>query len=752
MELVADLWVPCTVCNGKRYDRETLQVTFKEKSISDCLDLDIQEALQHFAHLPKIADKLKTLHDVGLDYLKLGQPSPSLSGGEAQRIKLAKELCRRDTGRTLYVLDEPTTGLHFADIALLLKVLQSLVDRGNTVVVVEHNLDMVQAADWVIDLGPEGGAEGGEIVAEGTPESIIKNKQSHTGRSLASYFEAHHGKRRPSLSPPKEARKATKRLGKPGLQELIVHRASMHNLQEVSVRLPRNQMTVFCGPSGSGKTSLAMDTIYAEGQRRYVESLSAYARQFVGQMPKPVVERIDGLSPSVALEQRNLGHTPRSTVGTVTEIYDYLRVFMARVGAMHCPACQQPVGTQTAQEITDAILSQPKGTKLLLLAPVPLERTTDVRKRLEELRAEGFVRFRIDGNTYEFDQIPELQRTSQHQVQVVVDRLKVDPAGRSRIADSVETALGIGVGVLQIAILSDRPEAEWEEQTHSRHLACHRCKTSFQPLTPHSFSFNSSLGWCPSCEGLGVQTGTNPTAFMDMSKTLSEGGLSLWIDRASGKGVQGETGRRMLEGLCSSAGIAMDVPLGLLPAQQMQKLLFGTGDLWISVFADAKPKSKKAKPLFRFRYRGIYPSLEIASKASGAARHRLQAFVAEVPCTTCSGARVRAEAAACRWGQLTIVDLVHMPLQVLWNTISQWVLDARQQKIAGELLREIQNRLKFLVDVGLDYLTLARSANSLSGGESQRIRLASQLGSGLCGILYVLDEPRLVCILATTTV
>ncbi|MFO0921576.1 MAG: excinuclease ABC subunit UvrA [Pirellulales bacterium] len=735
MELVADLWVPCTVCNGKRYDRETLQVTFKGKSIADCLELDVQEALEHFQHLPKIADKLRTLHDVGLDYLKLGQPSPTLSGGEAQRIKLAKELSRRDTGRTLYVLDEPTTGLHFADIALLLKVLQSLVDRGNTVVVVEHNLDMIQAADWIIDMGPEGGSGGGQILAEGTPEQVAKNSKSHTGRSLAAYFERHSSK-------PKFAKKARKTSDshRRGWQEIVVEGASMHNLQHIHLTLPRNQLTVLCGPSGSGKTSLAMDTIYAEGQRRYVESLSAYARQFVGQMPKPTVERIDGLSPAVSLEQRNLGHTPRSTVGTVTEIYDYLRVFMARLGTMHCPRCQRAVGTQTAQEITDAIMSYPQGTKLLLLAPLSMERGGDWKRRFEELHKEGFVRFRIDGTTWNYEELPELQRTSQHQVQIVIDRLKIDRGGRTRIADSVETALGVGLGVIQVAISDDRPEAAWDVHTHSRHLACHACKTSYQPLTPHSFSFNSSLGWCPSCEGLGVQTGANPTAFMDMARSLNEGGFLLWPQPSTTSASS--MSQAMLQALGRASGIPLDVPIGKLQARHLQKLLFGTGELWIEVHG-TQGKGASQAGSFRFQFRGIYPALEQASRSSTLWRSKLLSFVAEVPCMSCSGARVRPEAAACRWDGLTIVDLVHMPLETLRSTVQQWKLDARQQKIAGELLREIQNRLEFLVDVGLNYLNLSRSANSLSGGESQRIRLASQLGSGLCGILYVLDEPTI---------
>ncbi|MCA9133903.1 MAG: excinuclease ABC subunit UvrA, partial [Planctomycetales bacterium] len=350
MDFLADLWVTCPVCEGKRYNHETLQVKFKDRSIADVLGMDIQQALELFENVPKIADKLQTLHDVGLDYIKLGQPSPTLSGGEAQRIKLAKELSRRGTGNTLYLLDEPTTGLHFHDIRLLLQVLQDLVDRGNTVLVIEHNLDIIKAADWLIDIGPEGGQAGGEVVFAGTPDDIVHCDRSHTGKSLQKHLQAApiqasrarpRPSQRPTVAPPSSLR---------------VQGAVEHNLKDVSLEIPHYALSVFSGPSGSGKSSMAMDTIYAEGQRRYVESLSSYARQFVGQMPKPRVERIEGLAPAIAIEQKSVAHNPRSTVGTVTEIYDYLRVLMARLGEPHCPNCDTPVSNQTADDITNHLL------------------------------------------------------------------------------------------------------------------------------------------------------------------------------------------------------------------------------------------------------------------------------------------------------------------------------------------------------------------------------------------------------------
>ena len=331
MDFLADVWTTCPVCDGHRFNRETLEIKFKHKSISDVLEMDVQQALEHFENVPHVRHKLQTLHDVGLDYLKLGQPSPTLSGGEAQRIKLARELVKKSTGRTLYLLDEPTTGLHFADIDMLLKVLHGFVEDGNTVLVVEHNMDVIKSADWIVDLGPDGGAGGGRVIAEGTPEQVAKAKASHTGKALAAAIKATKNGHAATSKRNRKPNRSTKPIDR----SVVVRGAAQHNLKHVDVKIPHGRMTVCCGPSGSGKTSLALDTVYAEGQRRYVESLSSYARQFVSQMPKPRFENITGLAPSVAIEQKNLAQTPRSTVGTVTEIYDYLRVLYARCGTPH---------------------------------------------------------------------------------------------------------------------------------------------------------------------------------------------------------------------------------------------------------------------------------------------------------------------------------------------------------------------------------------------------------------------------------
>ncbi len=741
MDFLADVWVTCPVCQGHRFNRETLQVMYKEKSIAQVLEMDVQEALAHFENIPAIHHKLSTLHAVGLDYIKIGQPSPTLSGGEAQRIKLARELVKKSTGRTLYLLDEPTTGLHFADIELLLKVLHDFVDAGNTVLVVEHNLDVVKTADWVIDIGPDGGAGGGRVVACGTPEELARCAESYTGQVLAPVLGI-QAKPQANGKPAKNI--AKNRRPAQEATHITVRGARQHNLRDLELKIPRDAMTVFCGPSGSGKTSLAMDTIYAEGQRRYVESLSAYARQFVGQMQKPQVDHIEGLSPAIAIEQRNTGHTPRSTVGTVTEIYDYFRILFARLGQPHCPECDIPVGTQTSDQIVDKLLEEPTGTKLFVMAPVEVQVGEQYEKLWESLRGAGYVRVRVDGETHSLDQAPTIDRRRKHAVEVVIDRIIVRPDGRSRIAGSIENALALGKGVVHVAHPDENlPESRWPVQVHSQHLACEKCGRSFDTLGPHNFSFNSSLGWCPACEGLGTQVGANPAALVrDPGLTLAQGALLVWPD------VSLAMSQQMLAALSAHTGVPIDVAYHDLSPRQRRTVLFGTGDDWIEVRRRAEGGERRAgqdeaRPLFRFQYKGLYPALEEASKLSPRLRAMLEQFVGEIDCSECGGSRLRDDAAAVRFRGRTLDQIGRTPLGELVAQVKTWRLAANEKKVAGELIREIENRLTFLVDVGLNYLTLGRAAPTLSGGEAQRIRLASQVGSGLCGVLYVLDEPTI---------
>jgi excinuclease ABC subunit A len=526
---------------------------------------------------------------------------------------------------------------------------------------------------------------------------------------------------------------------------VTVQGAQQHNLKNVDVALPRERMTVCCGPSGSGKSSLALDTIYAEGQRRYVESLSSYARQFLGQIQKPKVEHVSGLSPAISIEQQTTSKSPRSTVGTVTEIYDYLRILYARLGQPHCPACDLPIGTQTADEIIEKVLSLPEGTKLYLLAPVERRGQEKYEALWDDVRRTGFMRLRVDGRSYSVEEPPAIDHRRKHRVEVVVDRVIVRHSQRSRLADAVEAALDLGRGVIHIAHVDEnRPEPEWKVERYSQHFACDRCGRSFEPLNPHHFSFNSPLGWCPTCEGLGFQRGANPAVLVrDPRRSLRDGALAAWPPLAEGNPFL-----RFAEALARHGGFSLDTPFEQLEPAHQRLIRHGTGDTWIPLEAPAHAKRKvKGEPRevagVRFQYKGLLPAVDEASRVSFVYRHRLDELVSEVPCQTCAGSRLRDDAAACRFLGHTLGDLCRWPLAQTLTFFRGLKLTREQRQVAGELLREITNRLQFLVDVGLDYLTLNRQTPTLSGGESQRIRLASQIGSGLTGVLYVLDEPTI---------
>ena len=740
MDFLADVWITCPVCNGARFKHETLDVRFKGKNIAEVLEMDVQQALKHFQNVAPIAKLLQTLHDVGLDYLKLGQPSPTLSGGEAQRVKLARELGKRSTGRTIYLLDEPTTGLHFADVKKLLEVLHGLVDLGNTVLVVEHNLDVIKTADWVIDMGPEGGAGGGCVLAAGIPETIAECDTSHTGRALSKVLqtdaERANPKARAAKARPLPATQGRRPAPFDVTRPLVVQGASQHNLQNVDIELPRHQMSVFCGPSGSGTSSLAMDTLYAEGQRRYVESLSAYARQFLGQMPKPRVEHVSGLSPAIAIEQKTVGNTPRSTVGTVTEIYDYLRILFARLGQPYCPQCDLPVATQTTDQVIEQLLARPAQSRLLILAPQEVAVGDSYDRLWDRLRGQGWRRVRVNGETTTIDEVPDLDRRSRHQVEIVIDRITLGPSARKRLAESVEKALDLGRGVLKTALIDDqRPETDWQIDTYSLHRACHRCGQSYEALSPNNFSFNSMLGWCGTCEGLGTQQGTDLSALVgEPHRTLAEGVVTAWPDPRKNRLFS-----RLLAAVAQTMNVPVDVPFERLDARHKRIILFGTGDRWIEVPAD--PKS--SEPGFALQYKGLYPVLDDLSRISFQFAQRLAQHVGEVPCPGCQGSRLRADAAAVRFADRTLQEVVELPLGECLDFLKEIKLKPSEKKIAGDLLREVLGRLGFLVDVGLHYLTLSRTMPTLSGGESQRIRLAGQVGRSLTGVLYVLDEPTI---------
>ena len=721
MDFLADVWVTCEVCEGRRFNRETLEVAFKEKNIAEVLGMDVSQALEHFASLPKIARMLCTLRDVGMEYVRLGQPAPTVSGGEAQRVKLAKELCRKSTGRTLYILDEPTTGLHFADIQKLLDVLHRFVEEGNTVIVVEHNLEVIKTADQVIDLGPEGGKEGGHVVVAGTPEVVAAHKGSYTGEALRQLFADDREGRLRALAGkngrPKKSGSRSKRL-----EQLTVRGAREHNLRDVDVRIPRDKLTVFSGVSGSGKSSLALDTIYAEGQRRYIESLSAYARQFLGQMKKPKVDQVVGLSPAICIEQKPASQSPRSTVGTVTEIYDYLRALYARLGLPHCPDCGDPIGTQTSSQIIERVADEHEGRALLLLAPVEPKHNEEYQDVLERAVREGYRRVRLDGELIELGKRVKIDRRRKHRIELVVDRIKVTAQSRQRLADSVEQALDRSGGTL---VLLDHETGE--ETAYSQHFSCPRCRRTFELLTPRSFSFNHAEGWCSECGGLGVERGADPkVAIPDQSRSLREGAVETWGVLEPGS-LLGE----LLEEIGRKRKVDLDAPWRELPLKARNAILYGTGEEWFLAGG------------MQAQYKGLFPAFEEATRLSWHYRHRLGRVVRDLPCRACGGGRLNLVSAAVRLKERTLPEFCELSLDQALDFLENLKLSRREEEMAGEILEEARRRLKFLIDVGLEYVTLGRAAPTLSGGESQRVRLAGQIGSGLTGVLYVLDEPTI---------
>ncbi|MEO2034523.1 MAG: excinuclease ABC subunit A, partial [Planctomycetaceae bacterium] len=476
----------------------------------------------------------------------------------------------------------------------------------------------------------------------------------------------------------------------------------------------------------------AMDTLYAEGQRRYVESLSAYARQFLGQMPRPKVESIQGLSPAIAIEQKTVGATPRSTVGTVTEIYDYLRVLFARLGTVHCPSCGKVAEQQTTDEIVDAILTFPARTRMLVLAPCEVDRQTTYEAAFERLQSNGFVRVRIDGTTWPLEEAPEINHRRSHDIEVVVDRISVEKKSRGRITDSVEAALDLGKGVISVAIAdNDVDESAWETHLYSLHLSCFDCGYSYDRPSPQQFSFNSPLGWCWSCEGLGTEYGANQALLISSPESsLLEGAIGAWPDPRKNPAFLA-----MLNGISDEFSIPLDQPWYLLSQEQQRVVMYGDEERWFSVDYEQQT--------FSIRYRGIYPTIELAARLSHSRRRSLMEMAGEKDCSVCNGTRLNETAAAVQLKKITLPQLTRMPLAKSLEFLKKLRLTSAQKQIAGDLLVESVHRLTFLNDVGLSYLTLDRSMPTLSGGESQRIRLAGQVGRSLTGVLYVLDEPTI---------
>ena len=517
------------------------------------------------------------------------------------------------------------------------------------------------------------------------------------------------------------------------INEIIIKGAREHNLKNVNLVIPRNKLIVMTGLSGSGKSSLAFDTIYAEGQRRYVESLSSYARQFLGQMEKPDVDYIEGLSPAISIDQKTTSRNPRSTVGTVTEIYDYLRLMYARIGVPHCPNCGKPITQQTVDQIVDQILALPERTKLMILAPVVRGRKGEFVKMLEDLSKQGYVRVRIDGEMYEMSELPKLTKTKKHTVEVVVDRLIVRPDIQQRLTDSIETAMQLADGLVIASVI------EGEDMLFSQNYACPDCGISIGELTPRMFSFNNPYGACPTCTGLGVLMKMDPAIVLpDRTKSLNGGALQVtgWNSAESDS-----MAHMYLEALAEHYGFSLDAPVEELPEDIINILLYGTKGEKIKVhYARTDGQGTFSAP-----FEGIIANMErrYRETTSDAMKSVYEGYMAQVPCPDCGGRRLKREALAVTIQEKNISQITDLSVRDARQFFKGLSLTEKESMIAEQILKEIHARLGFLNDVGLGYLTLSRSAGTLSGGEAQRIRLATQIGSGLVGVLYILDEPSI---------
>lgn len=706
MDFMEDVWTLCNLCHGKRFDSATLSIKFKGKSIYDVLEMTIEEALLFFEAIPNISKKLEVLYQVGLGYISLGQSSTTLSGGEAQRIKLAKELVRPSTGRTIYILDEPTTGLHFDDIDKLLKILQRLVDQKNTVIVIEHNMDLVKTADHIIDLGPEGGSQGGYINFEGTPETL-KKKSLPTGVALKKTIEGSW-----DIASSKQIAAANE------IPPIEVFGARQNYLKSVNATLPHGKITVCTGPSGSGKSSFAFDTIYAEGQRRYVETLSSYARQFVKQMPKAKLDSISGLCPSIAIEQKHHAGNPRSTIGTMTEIYDYLRVLYARLGKAFCPETKEPIKTISKEFVVQKLIQDHKQKKLVVLAHLSTA-GIDFESLKEKYRRHGFLRIRLNGKYHELDETIDFDPKVKNELFLVIDRLMIKESSEKRLHEAIDTASKVKEGLFT-ACIDDK------DYLFNLRFAVESTGKSYPPLTPQTFSFNSDHGMCRQCFGIGMQFGANLASDEKvLDCTTSELLLDILKENVSKKTY------KLILAFCEALNIDPDKPISELSSESQNTLFYGS-------------KTSFTYNEATLTFYGIHRILEMASDfGKPYFKKPLSPLLEQSVCKSCQGSRLNPLALLVELQGKTLPALCQMPLDEACEFIQSIQLDKEQAKVLDEPISQISSRLKFLCQIGLEYLSLERNAPSLSGGETQRIYLARQLGSGLTGTLYVLDEPTI---------
>jgi len=718
MQFLSDVYLRCPDCDGKRYRPEVLEVSVGgrgadsrriEKTVAEVLDMTVSEAAHFFADVPAVIQRLAPLAEVGLEYLRLGQPVPTLSGGEAQRLKLAGHLAEASARKSpaeaakLFLFDEPTTGLHFDDVSKLLGAFRKLLAAGNSLIVIEHNLDVIRNADWILDLGPEGGDAGGLLVCAGTPAQVMAHPSSYTGAALRDY-DASFKKGSEPFSP-RELKKGSEPFsieptairaasleekgsdpfllasgsGEKGSDPFLaaappvqylgrairVRRAREHNLQNIDVDIPRDRFTVITGVSGSGKSTLAFDLIFAEGQRRYLESLNAYARQFVQPQARPDVDSIHGIPPTVAIEQRTSRGGRKSTVGTLTEVHHFLRLLYVKLGTQHCPDCNFSIEPQSEDAIAARLLREFRGQRIGLLAPLIVNRKGIYTDLAKWAAGKGYTHLRVDGAFLPVSPFPRLDRFKEHTIELPVADLKVTPANEESLRAALSRALELGKGMVHVladlnilmkaanAAAEKDPaatvEVDLQQRAFSTKRACPGCGRSFAEPDPRLFSYNSKHGWCPGCYGTGLK----------LDKVD-------WSDERARTGVEDHVLDSWIE--------------------------------WLEV---------------------------------------------DEPCEACTGQRLNPEALAVRWQDRSIAHLSAQPIDALSTLFAGLALKGREAEIARDLIAELRSRLSFLSEVGLSYLTLDRAAPTLSGGEAQRIRLAAQLGSNLRGVCYILDEPTI---------
>ena len=517
------------------------------------------------------------------------------------------------------------------------------------------------------------------------------------------------------------------------MNEIIIKGAREHNLKNINLIIPRDKLIVFTGLSGSGKSSLAFDTIYAEGQRRYVESLSSYARMFLGQLDKPDIDSIDGLSPAISIDQKSTSNNPRSTVGTITEIHDYLRLLYARCGTPHCPKCGKVIERQSIDQVVDRVMSFPEGTKIQIIAPCVRGRKGEHQKTLDDLKRNGYVRVRIDGTMYDISECPALNKNIKHTIDAVIDRLVVKPGIDSRLADSLEIAFRLGGNLASVSVING------EEYVFSQNYACPDCGVDMEEPAPRMFSFNNPYGACPVCSGLGSLKKVDPALVIpDPSLSLSQGAINVPGWNSS---VPGSIAYMYFKGFCEHYGVSMDTPYKDLPESVQNAIMYGTKDEKITIHY----QKEFGAGSFQANFEGIIANLErrYAETQSDYSRNELEQYIAETPCPACKGKRLRPESLAVTVGEKSIAELSDMSIRKATEFLGSVHFTPTQKMISAQIMKELSSRLSFLNNVGLEYLTLSRSASTLSGGESQRIRLATQIGSGLMGVLYVLDEPSI---------